>query len=176
MTEPVNVTLDIASYGMPVPEFIDWIRGGLGGEFTKVADDIEAQVEPTDPVEALVQEYARRDWDVASADEETATWKYFITPSRLREFAAEVLRIGVGEATYPHPDGVKKSEASDGAALPVRRDGEPLAAAPSPTYRQGFDDCALHLRKQLIQLRSSAITAERQDAFDKVIEAVEAMS
>lgn len=65
---------------------------------------------------------------------------------------------------------------SDGAALPVRRDGEPLAAAPSPTWQQGFDDCALHLRKQLIQLRSSAITAERQDAYDKAIEAVEALS
>lgn len=46
MTEPVNVTLDIASYGMEVPKFIAWIRDGLGGEFAKVADDIEAQVKP----------------------------------------------------------------------------------------------------------------------------------
>jgi len=46
MTEPVNVTIDIASYGMPAREFIQWLRGGLGGEFEKVADDIEEQVKP----------------------------------------------------------------------------------------------------------------------------------
>lgn len=43
--EPVNVTLDIASYNMPVSKFIGWIRDGLGGEFEKVADDIAAQIE-----------------------------------------------------------------------------------------------------------------------------------
>jgi hypothetical protein len=64
----------------------------------ELADSIEEQVEKIDPVEALVQEYARRDWDATSADEDSTTWRYFITPSRLREFAAEVLRIGVGEA------------------------------------------------------------------------------
>lgn len=46
MSAPVNVTIDVASYGMPVAKFLDWLRGGLGGAFCRVADDIEAQIQP----------------------------------------------------------------------------------------------------------------------------------
>jgi hypothetical protein len=46
----------------------------------------------------------------------------------------------------------------------------------SDSYKTGCVDTIDRLQKHLIQLRSSAITAERQDAYDKAIEAVEALS
>lgn len=49
------------------------------------------------------------------------------------------------------------------------------ANADGDAYRQGVGDTIATLHLRLTQLRSSAITAERQDAFDKAIEAVEAM-
>lgn len=50
------------------------------------------------------------------------------------------------------------------------------ANADNDAYQQGIKDERDRLRKRLIQFRSSAITAERKDAFDKAIEAVEATS
>lgn len=44
--EPVRVTLDLNAYGMTPETFLDWLRGGLGGEFVQVADDLEAQIGP----------------------------------------------------------------------------------------------------------------------------------
>lgn len=103
----------------------------------------------------------------------------------------EVLRIGVG-AEYDHPlqqlrdilfrspSGEMTNREGAEAYKALRREISILLEAEhpeqTPTYQQGFDDCALHFRQQLIQLRSSAITAERQDAYDKAIEAVEALS
>lgn len=74
------------------------------------------------------------------------------------------------------------SQTDEGAgALPGPISPGPGVAAPSSpdtheSYMQGRQDTARYLRKQLIQLRSSAITAERQDTYDKAIEAVEALS
>jgi hypothetical protein len=39
-----RIWLDLDDYGMGHAEFVDWVRGGLGGEFVKVADDIEKQL------------------------------------------------------------------------------------------------------------------------------------
>lgn len=74
----------------------DWLSRTTGKVDSRIADEIRAQIpKPPDPIEDLVQEFANRDWPVGDADD--ARLRYFITPGRLREFAAAVLRVGIGE-------------------------------------------------------------------------------
>ena len=139
MTEPVNVTIDVASYGMPVPKFLDWLRDGLGGEFTKVADDIEAQLKPADEepkefgsivragVDGLVdrvlwQRGPRGGW-TSETGAFTAAFSWLDHP--------EVLRVGVGH------------------------DIDALEAA----YGKGAEDFATKLRREIHALNASVVTA-----------------
>jgi hypothetical protein len=166
MTEPVNVTIDIASYGMPAREFIQWLRGGLGGEFAKVADDIEQQVKPAidEPTEWGSVVRAR-----VEPDAEPLLLTYVPNPEesdpdKPRGYPwysehdgwhswdgladVEVLRVGIGD--------------NRGDVLP--RDTE--------DYKFGQSDFAFDLLGKLRNLWSEAITSERKNAYEKAIQAV----
>lgn len=176
MTEPVNVTLDIASYGMPVPEFIDWIRGGLGGEFAKVADDIEAQVKPAveEPTEfgSMVKATCTRPSTTG-----TAAGLFWV---KIRGFwmddcagisrrweeldAIEVLRIGAG---------------AENPILDRLADSPTLEDARAEGYNDGVEATKSAAISLLLIKRERAITGERKDAYEKAIadiESIEALS
>jgi hypothetical protein len=96
----------------------------------------------------------------------------------------EVLRIGVGEVGPLADDDMtaeefdRRMEAAEPVDVTVSlaRTHKMTFDYGADAYRTGCADTIDRLQKRLIQLRSSAITAERQDAYDKAIEAVEALS
>lgn len=170
----------------------------------ELADSIEEQV-PKPAVEEPTEQWsvirATPSWDGAEPREFTRLKGGFWVDHDGNECGPweslsciEVLRIGVG-AGYNHPlqqlrdilfrfpDGEMANREGAEAYKALRREiGILLSESPASEqygadpYKTGRLDTIDRLQKHLIQLRSSAITAERQDAYDKAIEAVEALS
>src|SRR6266540_2453579 len=76
----------------------------------------------------------------------------------------EVLRVGIGETVPTDADEFMVS-----AGFSPRPD---VAPESTEEYRDGFSEAKLAMRQQLRNLRSGAITAERQNAYDKAIAVV----
>lgn len=157
MPEPVNVTLDIASYGMPVPEFIDWIRGGLGGEFEKVADDIEGQLEPSvdEPQEfgSIVRAACNGTSDRILWCRGAGHWWFSEQVGRAL-FAdlhnPEVLRVGVG----PSLDAYHRESWRNG-------------------YKLATENTRQRITSRLAALKRDLITAPERNAIDKALAEIE---
>lgn len=169
MHEPVNVTLDVASYNMPVSKFLDWLRDGLGGEFEKVADDIEAQVNPAveEPAEwgSLVLASSatchnrvgwmrvfpshKHYWE--NADGVTEAWTDLHRP--------EVLRVGIGEPVHEFMTSAGFDPTS------------PQDAA----YTKGAADFAAKVRREVSALRSTVVTGPEKRTCDDALALVAAL-
>lgn len=128
------------------------------GVLNLVARDLEARADALDPPKPDIEEPLA----FASVVKTRSGTLY------VRLGAAQILPWGSGEdlRTWDQLDVVEVLRVGVGEA--------PTAAADN-AHAQGFDDAVNYMRRTLIQLRSSAITAERKDADDKALEAVEVM-
>jgi hypothetical protein len=111
----VKVTLDISQYGMTPDKFLGWLRDGLGGEFRRVADDIEAQLPKPRPGEP--REFGSVVRASAGSGSNRILWIRTSNGAWFGEGTAavggyallsdvEVLRVGVG-AALPSQDEIK---------------------------------------------------------------------
>lgn len=156
---PYSITREDAAKDAEAVRLILGTLQGLGVNtsaavrLTELADSIEEQVKPEEPKE--FGSMVRAPWngrDRLWVRTHKAYWEdeSGICAGWTELERPEVLRIGVGaelNSTY----------------------GE-------DPYKTGCADTIDRLQKHLIQLRSSAITVLQQRAYDKAIEAVEAMS
>ena len=135
----------------------------------ELMESIEAQVKPEDPIEALVQEFTHEADSDAAEFWTTVQWRKH--HDRFAASLSEVLRIGVGDS---HPSAFDLANMADESA---RLDAvNELEDARAEGFKTGKHYTKAYMLQLLRKKRSEAITAERKDAFDKAIEAVEAIS
>ncbi len=88
--------------------------------------------------------------------------------SQLRD--PEVLRVGIGKAAPSLAERVYLDPMDDAPENEVDRSD--VAPEQTEDYRDGFSEAKLAMRQQLRNLRAEALTAERQNAYDRAIAVV----